>query len=323
MNNIIPFLSICIPTYNRADKLKISLNAILIASEKYKTLIEVIVSDNCSSDNTQDIVTDLSRQNDNLFYYRNNANLGFNKNLFLLTDIYAKGKYCWVIGDDDYVDIDSITHILNILQSNENLKLLVINFRFLSQNEYDVFTLRKTNAFRDKVCFENGSFAKAIDSIVSPGNLLGTFMSCHVFHKNIFSEFPKEIFSADSLDNFYSTFPNAYIIAKQLINSPVVYTQDPLITCVPHKKSWDDKLQYIYSDPIPKLYKNYLKLGYLRRELTSSRRMIIYMNLSNMFSNLRKIKAVSRGQVKLSLLSIFYPSIYFFAMKKLIRRKTR
>ncbi len=309
-------LSICIPTYNRADKLKISLNAILLAAQKHLTLVEVIVSDNCSDDNTQEVVMAFSKHYDNLFYFRNSSNLGFNKNLFLLTDSYAKGKYCWVIGDDDYIDIDSITKVINILQSNEDLRLLVINFRYLTQKEYELNSIRKRDNSTNFISLFHGSFANAVESLVQPGNLLGTFMSCHIFFRCYFSEFSKDIFSEDSLENFFSLFPNAYIIATQFINVPVAYTLEPMITCVPFKKDWEDKMQYINYNKLPELYDYYLKLGYLKNELKQSRKMIVYVNLYNSYSNILSIRPITKEQMKYCLLSIFYPSIYFDAIKR-------
>ena len=53
MKDINPYLSICIPTYNRSEVLKESLMQLL----KYEgDDIEVVISDNCSPDNTEEVV---------------------------------------------------------------------------------------------------------------------------------------------------------------------------------------------------------------------------------------------------------------------------
>ena len=70
-------LSICIPTYNRSEKLDNCLNSILISIQNVKERnFEICISDNCSSDNTEKIV----KKYKNLFeinYHKNNDNLGF------------------------------------------------------------------------------------------------------------------------------------------------------------------------------------------------------------------------------------------------------
>lgn len=56
MKDIKPYLSICIPTYNRSEVLKESLMQLL----KYEgDDIEVVISDNCSPDNTEEVVRGL------------------------------------------------------------------------------------------------------------------------------------------------------------------------------------------------------------------------------------------------------------------------
>ena len=70
-------LSICIPTYNRSEKLDNCLNSILISIQNVKERnFEICISDNCSSDNTEKIV----KKYKNIFeinYHKNNDNLGF------------------------------------------------------------------------------------------------------------------------------------------------------------------------------------------------------------------------------------------------------
>ncbi len=64
-------LSICIPTYNRAGVLEGTLNSLFSNPDFDATKIEVIVSDNCSTDNTAEIVTKYPL----VKYYRNNENV--------------------------------------------------------------------------------------------------------------------------------------------------------------------------------------------------------------------------------------------------------
>ena len=50
-------LSICIPTFNRSEKLDNCLNSILISKQQYKeTDFEICIADNNSSDDTKKIV---------------------------------------------------------------------------------------------------------------------------------------------------------------------------------------------------------------------------------------------------------------------------
>ena len=117
MENKQPLLSMCIPTYNGGDKLEICLDK-LFTSIAGNMDVEVIVSDNCSTDNTQEIIRKY-KTNSCFRYYRNDTNVGFSGNLLLLIDNYAKGDYCWVIGDDDFLDSDAISNVIKILNSQK------------------------------------------------------------------------------------------------------------------------------------------------------------------------------------------------------------
>ncbi len=68
-----PLLSICIPTYNRADYLEKCLTAI-VSQEAFEE-IEVVISDNCSTDDTEKIGKKYEQKYKNIVYFRNEKNI--------------------------------------------------------------------------------------------------------------------------------------------------------------------------------------------------------------------------------------------------------
>ena len=66
-------VSILIPTYNRKDKVVNAINSAL--NQTYKN-IEIIVSDNCSSDGTLEHLNKLYKNINNVKIYGNSTNLG-------------------------------------------------------------------------------------------------------------------------------------------------------------------------------------------------------------------------------------------------------
>lgn len=94
-------LEIIIPTYNRANSLKKTLESLLCELSPVKDVC-ITVLDNCSTDNTQDIVQDLLSSHNNLLYIRNNRNVGV-ANLAKVFERASK-KYVWAVCDNDNID---------------------------------------------------------------------------------------------------------------------------------------------------------------------------------------------------------------------------
>ena len=70
-----PLLSICIPTYNRSDYLSKSLDSLVCLPEFSSTEVEVVISDNASTDDTKQVVKNYSDKYKNIHYYRNDVNI--------------------------------------------------------------------------------------------------------------------------------------------------------------------------------------------------------------------------------------------------------
>ena len=68
-----PLLSICIPTYNRAEYLAKSLDSLIVQPEFSQ--IEVVISDNASTDNTEEVCKHYREKYPNIVYYRNQENI--------------------------------------------------------------------------------------------------------------------------------------------------------------------------------------------------------------------------------------------------------
>jgi glycosyltransferase involved in cell wall biosynthesis len=69
-----PLLSICIPTYNRAYILKITLKSI-VTNIGFDNDVEVVISDNSSTDNTQEVVQEFAEKYHNIKYFCNQKNI--------------------------------------------------------------------------------------------------------------------------------------------------------------------------------------------------------------------------------------------------------
>jgi glycosyltransferase involved in cell wall biosynthesis len=94
-----PLVTVAIPTYNRANGyLRQALESAL--GQTYENL-EILVSDNCSTDETATLVHSLS--DSRIRYVRHPVNMGANNNFnFCIQE--ARGKYFLFLHDDDLID---------------------------------------------------------------------------------------------------------------------------------------------------------------------------------------------------------------------------
>lgn len=107
-------LSICIPTYNRGNILRETIESIIAQAEQD---IEIVISDNGSADDTQEIVKELQRRFARLNYFRWDKNVGPDRN-FLKAIEMAQGTYCWFLGSDDILTENAIDIILAEIKNN-------------------------------------------------------------------------------------------------------------------------------------------------------------------------------------------------------------
>lgn len=128
MNNYI--LSICIPTYNMGEYLEelvLSINEQL--TEKSK-ILQICISDNASTDNTESIVKKLRLKYANIVYHKNEVNEGADRNFLKAVEI-SNGTYSWLMGADDKVEKDAIKVLLEYINDNPDIDIFLgdrINF---------------------------------------------------------------------------------------------------------------------------------------------------------------------------------------------------
>ena len=284
-------LSICIPTYNRFDKLQLCLECITDAIKNYSGYIEIIISDNHSNDETANIIEHYKTKIPNLTSYRNEDNYGFNKNMLLLLNNYSRGKYIWMIGDDDYIDSNAISQIINIILDYKS-NIILVKHRIFHNIENFVAFRRKNIGLPDVSKNDNVkflAFSKAMDNIAVPSNIFCTFFSSVIFKKNMIKREYFNHIQDNHWDKFYNVFPNAYLIINSFHNEKnVCVINNILISVVEGKKNWDDKLDLIWLKHIPDLYNYIEELNIKSRDLRKSRYIIVKNNILL----LRKIKHI-------------------------------
>ncbi|MDA7562993.1 glycosyltransferase [Gammaproteobacteria bacterium] len=131
ISNPHPLITVMVPCFNQAGVIEGALASIF--KQSYKNF-EVIISDDCSTDNTNEIVLkfiELNKLNhQRIKYFKNKTNLGYLKNYHCTLFTRAKGE--WAInldGDDFFIDRNFFQNAVNKIQKNPSANLVCANYK--------------------------------------------------------------------------------------------------------------------------------------------------------------------------------------------------
>ena len=131
-------LSFIVPCYNVEKYIKDCLDS-LLAQDIPESEYEIICVNDCSVDNTREIILDYKRRHCNILLIDNEINKkqGATRNLGLYI---AQGKYIWFIDSDDYIENNVIQKLINEMEESE---LDILNFELSRVDKNNVVTKRK------------------------------------------------------------------------------------------------------------------------------------------------------------------------------------
>ncbi len=209
-------LSICIPTYNRADLLEKAIRFFLDEAKEYK--VPIYISDDSTNNETQEMVKRLKKEYSYIFYKKNPSPQGIEGNFFTVLNM-AKTKYKWLLGDDDSISKGSIKRVLQILD----------------KDEYDAVILNACR-LKDKRYPEKGCKSLRVKSIKSQeytdkNKLLSelgwhtTFMSTIVYSDELIKNFDRKRYEG-------TIFPQFVLLYDYLGKKPkikVYFDENPAV----------------------------------------------------------------------------------------------
>lgn len=113
-------LSICVPTYNRAHFLERLFPHLREACGTFDFTYEIVVSDNCSPDNTPEVVERFRAEGMPIRYFRQDEN----KPASNILSVYhrARGKYLVYVADDDLIIPEALADNVRFMMANPELR---------------------------------------------------------------------------------------------------------------------------------------------------------------------------------------------------------
>lgn len=213
------FLTIAIPTYNRVQWLKITLATLIEqVGSCGRSDIDILVSDNCSTDGTYEFLKEISLEY-RIIINRNDSNIGGERNFRLLPTL-AKGEYVFMVGDDDVLIPGALARILSVL--NNRPDYVILN--------------TKTYTPDFNACLSSNVLAINEDKIINSPNeclnivsaMLMGFISLWVARKEFFNVISDEEYFHFSkwgmsiqADRYIgiSKYPNGYVISEPCLKT--------------------------------------------------------------------------------------------------------
>jgi len=263
-------ISICIPTYNRAQYLRNCLHSIVLNHADTDIDYEVCVSDNCSSDDTT-IVVEEFRELLPVKYQRNSENLGIPRN-FLSVVSMADGDFVWLLGDDDLLMPDALSSLSDLIYINPDVDYFYVNSYHLTTETVMSYPqpFSTANLPHNMPRFSSWQhsgkyqFLELIDPEKSFDFLGGMFLS--VFRRELWSSNQKALDKSALADkrtfsHFDNTFPHVKIFSQAFTGTQAYFFARPLSICLSGAREWAPMYPFIRSIRLPEALKEYRKNG--------------------------------------------------------------
>lgn len=274
-------ISILIPTYNGASC--ITETILSITNQSFKDY-EIIISDDCSKDDTIKIIKSL--HNSKIKIFQNKKNLGYPSNLESGRQ-YCLGEILYLMGQDDIMAKDTLKNTINAFKLSPNIGAVTRPYFWFDKDiNIPVRAKNQLNSKKDTIVKITDNPQKVIRVFETLDQLSGLayrreFMDLP-FHLDIF---PCHIYPFASIFKKHPVvFLKDYNIAVRIASSQTrslssIYNKSPLLSWVEMVKSvysekkYQKVQKYLIKDFVTKNYvgliqiRNYAKYKYLLREI--------------------------------------------------------
>lgn len=152
-----PIVCVVIPTYNRKDLFTKALESVI--NQTYKNL-RILVSDNCSTDGTEEICKEYLEKDSRIEYYRQTTNVGMvNNHNFIFQKV--KEKYFSVLNDDDWFDLNYIEKCVDFIEQHPDYTFVTPAVKLYTANDKLIRTAGTINLSNENMQERLESFLKS------------------------------------------------------------------------------------------------------------------------------------------------------------------
>jgi glycosyltransferase involved in cell wall biosynthesis len=153
--------SIIIPTYNRADLIMETLESVF--NQVYKNY-EVIVVDNCSTDNTQELLQPLI-ENNRIRYIRHDRNYERSRSRNTGME-HAKGDFLTFLDSDDFMYPSCLADAALYISENPDIKFFQNLYELVNNDRKRIYLFKFPSLKNQYWALANGNFISCIGGFV-------------------------------------------------------------------------------------------------------------------------------------------------------------
>lgn len=206
-------LSICVPTFNRADFLTDLLQSIADQTG-HGCDVEVVISDNASTDHTAAVVAHFAETMDCLVYHRQERNEGPDRNFLKVIEL-ASGDFCWFMGSDDVLEPGAIVRIIEEIAQHPEIAGMSV-----ARSMWDIaLRERFVSPSNDRRLFTHNRIMHD-DAAIFPisADYFG-YLSGNIVRRALWNY----VVATEQVSNYFNAYVHVYVMGRMLQHQPVWY----------------------------------------------------------------------------------------------------
>ncbi len=163
MSTTTPRLSIGLPVFNGADYLKEALDSIL--AQTYSDF-ELVISDNASTDGTEELCRAYAEKDRRIKYYRNSKNIGATQNWYRVFEL-SSGEYFASAAHDDLYAADYMEKCIAVLEQDPSVVVCHTKTRIIDEKSRPLDDARISKMLEAKIDTVSSSSSVRLYNVIA------------------------------------------------------------------------------------------------------------------------------------------------------------